>query len=178
MLEHHEQITQHFCIQGWSGIAKWGGVSMRTLMDLVEPLPEAKWVVFYSLGNGADSGIYYDAHPIEQMRYHLTMLAYDMNGEALPFGHGAPLRLRNEVQLGLSRSSGSRVWCSSPTTPRSAAATAATTRTTSLATGSPSNSTHTAATMRGRSDPPHGWTSGARTVRHQPERTSACRRRR
>src|SRR5450756_1523795 len=25
-LPHHEQITQHFCIQGWSGIAKWGGV--------------------------------------------------------------------------------------------------------------------------------------------------------
>ena len=29
-LPHHEQITQHFCIQGWSGIAKWGGVSMAT----------------------------------------------------------------------------------------------------------------------------------------------------
>ena len=35
-LPHHEQITQHFCIQGWSGIAKWGGVSMQTIMDLVE----------------------------------------------------------------------------------------------------------------------------------------------
>ena len=23
-LPHHEQITQHFCIQGWLGIAKWG----------------------------------------------------------------------------------------------------------------------------------------------------------
>ena len=29
-LPHHEQITQHFCIQGWSGVAKWGGVSMQT----------------------------------------------------------------------------------------------------------------------------------------------------
>src|SRR5664280_659197 len=46
-LPHHEQITQHFCIQGWSGIAKWGGVSMATIMDLVRPLPAAKWVVFY-----------------------------------------------------------------------------------------------------------------------------------
>ena len=26
-LPYHEQITQHFCIQGWSGVAKWGGVS-------------------------------------------------------------------------------------------------------------------------------------------------------
>jgi thiosulfate reductase cytochrome b subunit len=98
-----EQITQHFCIQGWSGIAKWGGVSMQALLDLVQPSPEARWVVFYSLADGPDGGLYYDAHPIEQMSYHLTMLAYDMNGEALSFGHGAPLRLRNEVQLGFKQ---------------------------------------------------------------------------
>jgi methionine sulfoxide reductase catalytic subunit len=102
-MPHHEQITQHFCIQGWSGVAKWGGVSMATLMELVRPLPEARWVVFYSLGEGSDGGIYYDAHPIEQMSYHLTMLAYDMNDEPLSFGHGAPLRLRNETQLGFKQ---------------------------------------------------------------------------
>ncbi len=28
-------------------------------------------------------------------------LPYDMNGEPLSFGHGAPLRLRNETQLGV-----------------------------------------------------------------------------
>jgi sulfoxide reductase catalytic subunit YedY len=102
-LSHHEQITQHFCIQGWSGVAKWGGVSMQTIMDLVQPKPAAKWVIFYSFGDGADAGIYYDAHPIEQMSYHLTMLAYDMNGAPLSFGHGAPLRLRNETQLGFKQ---------------------------------------------------------------------------
>lgn len=58
------------------------------------------WVVFYSLGEGADGGTYYDAHSIDHLRHHLTMLAYDMNGEPLSFGHGAPLRLRNEVELG------------------------------------------------------------------------------
>ncbi len=99
----HEQITQHFCIQGWSGIAKWGGVSMQTIIDLVQPKADAKWVVFYSLGDGSDGGTYYDAHPVEQMSYHLTMLAYDMNNEPLSFGHGAPLRLRNEVQLGFKQ---------------------------------------------------------------------------
>ncbi len=99
-LPRHEQITQHFCIQGWSGVAKWGGVSMQTILDLVRPLPEAKWVVFYSFAEGSDEGTYYDAQPIEQMSYELTMLAYDMNDEALSYGHGAPLRLRNEVELG------------------------------------------------------------------------------
>ena len=102
-LPRHEQITQHFCIQGWSGVAKWGGVSMQTILDLVKPGPEARWVVFYSLGDGPDKGLYYDAHPIEQMRYQLTMLAYDMNDEPLSYGHGAPLRLRNEVQLGFKQ---------------------------------------------------------------------------
>jgi methionine sulfoxide reductase catalytic subunit len=102
-LPYHEQITQHFCIQGWSGVAKWGGVSMQTIVDLVQPQPDARWVVFYSLGDGPDKGLYYDAHPIEQMSYRLTMLAYDMNGEPLSYGHGAPLRLRNEVQLGFKQ---------------------------------------------------------------------------
>ncbi len=102
-LAHHEQITQHFCIQGWSGVAKWGGVSMQAIVDLVKPAPEARWVVFYSFGEGADGGTYYDAHPIEQMSSQLTMLAYDMNDAPLPYGHGAPLRLRNEIQLGFKQ---------------------------------------------------------------------------
>lgn len=102
-LPHHEQITQHFCIQGWSGIAKWGGVSMQTILDLVHPSPEARWVVFYSMGEGPDGGIYYDAHPIEQMSHHLTMLAYDMNDAPLSYVYGAPLRLRNENQLGFKQ---------------------------------------------------------------------------
>ena len=38
----HEQITAHFCIQGWPGIAEWRGVSMQTLLDLVQPHSEAK----------------------------------------------------------------------------------------------------------------------------------------
>ena len=49
---------------------------------------------------GPDGGIYYDAHPIDQMGYHLTMLAYDMNGAPLSFGHGAPLRLYAPHKLG------------------------------------------------------------------------------
>ncbi|MGI8613543.1 MAG: molybdopterin-dependent oxidoreductase [Nocardioidaceae bacterium] len=102
-LPHHEQITQHFCIQGWSGVAKWGGVSMSTILDLVRPDPRARWVVFYSLGEGADGGTYYDAHPLEHMGSKLTMLAYDMNDKPLTFGHGAPLRLRNEIELGFKQ---------------------------------------------------------------------------
>lgn len=76
---------------------------MKTIVDLVHPDPAAKWVVFYSLGDGPDGGIYYDAHPIEHMTHHLTMVAYDMNDAPLTFGHGAPLRLRNENELGFKQ---------------------------------------------------------------------------
>jgi hypothetical protein len=102
-LPQHDQTTQHFCIQGWSGIAKWGGVSMSTIVGLVSPDPRARWVIFYSLGEGSDGGTYYDAHRIEHMHSPLTMLAYEMNDQPLSFGHGAPLRLRNEVELGFKQ---------------------------------------------------------------------------
>lgn len=95
-----EQITQHFCIQGWSGVAKWGGVPMRSIIDLVKPLPTATAVAFYSFAEGGDGGTYYDVHTMEGMRHELALLAYDMNGEPLSVLHGAPLRLRNEIQLG------------------------------------------------------------------------------
>jgi DMSO/TMAO reductase YedYZ molybdopterin-dependent catalytic subunit len=40
----HEQITTHFCIQGWSGVAKWGGVPMRHILELVRPTSDARCV--------------------------------------------------------------------------------------------------------------------------------------
>ena len=49
-----EQITQHYCIQGWSGVAMWGGVPMRDILALVRPLPQARWVIFYSLAPGPE----------------------------------------------------------------------------------------------------------------------------
>jgi DMSO/TMAO reductase YedYZ molybdopterin-dependent catalytic subunit len=94
------QITDHFCIQGWSGVAEWGGVPMRDILNRVKPTLEARYAVFYSLADGADGGRYYDVHDLANMRHDLTLLAYDMNGEPLNILHGAPLRLRCENQLG------------------------------------------------------------------------------
>ena len=95
-----EQITTHFCIQGWSGVAKWGGVPMRHLLDLVKPTTDACYAVFYSLADGGDGGRYYDVHSIANMRHELSILAYEMNGAPLSVLHGAPLRLRCENELG------------------------------------------------------------------------------
>jgi DMSO/TMAO reductase YedYZ molybdopterin-dependent catalytic subunit/thiosulfate reductase cytochrome b subunit len=99
-LPKQEQITTHFCIQGWTGVAKWGGVPMRDILDIVRPTPEARYAVFYSLADGDDGGRYYDVHKISNMRHRLTILAYEMNGAPVSVLHGAPLRLRCENELG------------------------------------------------------------------------------
>jgi DMSO/TMAO reductase YedYZ molybdopterin-dependent catalytic subunit/thiosulfate reductase cytochrome b subunit len=99
-MRKQEQITTHFCIQGWSGVAEWGGVPMRDILDVVKPLPQARYAVFYSLANGSDGGRYYDVHEMVNMHHRLTLLAYEMNGAPVSVLHGAPLRLRCENELG------------------------------------------------------------------------------
>ena len=100
------QITLHHCIQGWSGIAEWGGLPLAELMKLVRPGPNVKAVVFYSFGEGVEfstgvaGGQYYDSLSIENALNPQTLLAYEMNYQPLNHLHGAPLRLRVENQLG------------------------------------------------------------------------------
>jgi DMSO/TMAO reductase YedYZ molybdopterin-dependent catalytic subunit len=96
----HTQITLHHCIQGWSGIAEWGGIPMTELTKLVRPRPEVKAVIFYSFGEGLEGGQYYDSHTLDNVRHGQTLLAYEMNFKPLNEVHGAPLRLRVENQLG------------------------------------------------------------------------------
>ena len=99
-MARQQQITTHFCIQGWSGVAKCGGVPMRHILDLVRPTHEARYAVFYSFADGADGGRCYDVHKIQNMRHRLTILAYEMNDGGTSVLHGAPLRLRCENELG------------------------------------------------------------------------------
>ena len=105
-LGRKSQITLHHCIQGWSGIAEWGGLPLAELLRLVRPGSKAKAVVFYSFGEGIEFGTgvaggqYYDSLSIENALHPQTLLAYEMNYQPLHRLHGAPLRLRVENQLG------------------------------------------------------------------------------
>jgi sulfoxide reductase catalytic subunit YedY len=94
------QITLHHCIQGWSGIAEWGGVPLAELVKLVQPKPGVRAVVFYSFGEGAGGGQFYDSLSMADAMHSQTILAYEMNFEPLNDLHGGPLRLRVENQLG------------------------------------------------------------------------------
>lgn len=95
-----QNITMHHCIQGWSGIAEWGGLPMRAIINLVKPDPSVTTVAFFSFGEGLYGGTYYDTHTLDNCMKPDSILAWEMNYEPLSLGHGAPLRLRVENQLG------------------------------------------------------------------------------
>lgn len=99
-LTKEETITMHHCIQGWSGIAQWGGLPLKTLIELVKPHKNVTTVVFYSFGEGLFGGRYYDTHTLDNCLKPASILAWEMNYQSLPLQYGAPLRLRIENQLG------------------------------------------------------------------------------
>jgi DMSO/TMAO reductase YedYZ molybdopterin-dependent catalytic subunit/thiosulfate reductase cytochrome b subunit len=95
-----QNITMHHCIQGWSGIAEWGGLPLSKIIELVKPDPSVTTVAFYSFGEGLYGGTYYDTHTLDNCMKPDSILAWEMNYEPLSLGNGAPLRLRVENQLG------------------------------------------------------------------------------
>jgi methionine sulfoxide reductase catalytic subunit len=99
-LGKEEFITMHHCIQGWSGIAQWGGLSMKKLIEHVQPKPSARVIAFYSFGGSLYGGAYYDTQELYNALKPECLLAYEMNGKPLTVVYGAPLRLRVENQLG------------------------------------------------------------------------------
>lgn len=88
------QITRHTCEEGWSAIAQWTGVPLRSVLESAGVRSTARFVQFYAYDGWVDGIDMLDAlHP-------QTILAYGMNGRNLPTSHGAPLRARVETQLG------------------------------------------------------------------------------
>ena len=95
------QITMHSCDEGWSAIAQWTGVQLSRLLDQCGPRLDARYVVFHCMDTqSADKTPYYESIDLIDALHPQTILAYDMNGSALPVGNGAPLRLRVELQIG------------------------------------------------------------------------------
>ena len=79
---------------GAMGCATWKGVRLRDILDQAGLKKEAKWIGF----NGSEKAAYYET-PNFIRELHLdelddnVILAYEMNGEDLPYLNGYPLRL-------------------------------------------------------------------------------------
>lgn len=100
------QITRHDCVEGWSCIGQWTGVPLSELLQRAGLKPQARYVLFHCFdqmdpnGLDASNSNYYETIDLTDAFHPQTLLAYDMNGAAVPVAHGAPLRLRVERQLG------------------------------------------------------------------------------
>src|SRR5215468_8725184 len=87
-----EQETTLLCISygigsGLCSNAIWKGVPLPRLLAQVKPKPNVTTVLF----RAADG--YYETFRFEKAMEPTTLVAYEMNGEPLPQGHGFPLRL-------------------------------------------------------------------------------------
>lgn len=89
------QITQLTCEEGWSFIAEWIGVPLHHVLTLAGILPQAKCVAYFSMEPYWSGSI-----DMADALHPQTLLTYGMNGNALPAGHGGPLRMRVPRQLG------------------------------------------------------------------------------
>jgi DMSO/TMAO reductase YedYZ molybdopterin-dependent catalytic subunit len=89
------QITHLACEEGWSFIAEWTGVPLSHVLNLVGILPQARYVVYFSMQSG-----WWDSVDMADALHPQTLLNYGMNGAELPVGHGGPIRMRVPRQLG------------------------------------------------------------------------------
>ncbi len=97
------QITRHDCVEGWSCIGKWTGVKLGDVLRQAGPRAGARYAVFRCadpMDSGDPNSRYYESIGMQEAFHPQTILAYEMNGAALPVAHGAPIRLRVERQLG------------------------------------------------------------------------------
>jgi DMSO/TMAO reductase YedYZ molybdopterin-dependent catalytic subunit len=101
------QTSDFHCVEGWSvKDIQWGGIRFEEIVKVAKPTPEAKYVIFHSLGETEDP-------PQGQYNYvecfalnHLLdpkkecLLAHTMDGKPLPHDHGAPLRVIAPYDMG------------------------------------------------------------------------------
>ena len=103
-LPAESHILLHACEQGWSYIAEWAGVRLSSVLDLVKTRPEARYVVFTPFANPRQTTgevrVQWDSIDMADALHPQTLLAYGMNGGAVPADFGAPVRLRLARQLG------------------------------------------------------------------------------
>jgi DMSO/TMAO reductase YedYZ molybdopterin-dependent catalytic subunit len=93
------QTTRHDCVEGWSAIAEWTGVPLGLILKRAGLRPQARYLVFHCADDFGGAA-YYESIDLVDAFHPQTILAHALNGQPLPVGNGAPLRLRVERQLG------------------------------------------------------------------------------
>jgi sulfoxide reductase catalytic subunit YedY len=97
-----ERIYRHRCVEAWSIVVPWVGYSLSTLVKLVEPTSNARYVAFESYfdkkqmplwGRAGIQLPYVEGLRLDEAMHPLALLCVGMYGETLPNQDGAPVRM-------------------------------------------------------------------------------------
>ncbi|MEP6616700.1 MAG: molybdopterin-dependent oxidoreductase [Ginsengibacter sp.] len=93
-----EIIFDFKCIEGWSQVTHWGGVTFADFAKKYGLTAETgeKYAGLITPDNG-----YYVGIDMASMLHPQTILCYEMNGKPLPMNQGYPLRLIIPVKYGI-----------------------------------------------------------------------------
>lgn len=83
------QVFSDFhCVTRWSRLGNlWEGVSVRTVLEAAQPLPEAKFVILHAADYGWTTNL-----PLEEFLASDALLADTHDGTLLDPDHGGPVR--------------------------------------------------------------------------------------
>ncbi len=97
-----ERIYRLRCVEGWSMVIPWIGISLNSLLKKVTPTGNAKYVEFVSLKRPSEmigqkddmlDWPYTEGLRLDEAMHPLTILAVGLYGKVLPKQNGAPIRL-------------------------------------------------------------------------------------
>jgi sulfoxide reductase catalytic subunit YedY len=97
-----ERIYRMRCVERWSVVVPWVGIPLASVLKLVEPTGNAKFVAFETYYNSSEmlsaraAGIalpYVEGLRMDEAMHPLAILAVGIYGETLPNQNGAPIRL-------------------------------------------------------------------------------------
>ena len=97
-----ERVYRLRCVEGWSMVIPWIGVSLSELIKRAEPTGSAKYVQFITLADpsqmpGLSTPIlewpYSEGLRMDEAMHPLTLVGLGLYGEVMPNQNGAPIRL-------------------------------------------------------------------------------------
>jgi DMSO/TMAO reductase YedYZ molybdopterin-dependent catalytic subunit len=87
--------VDHFCVEGWTAIARRTGVRVSELARLAGAADDARYVDFESFDKG-----YHESWDRASAMHPQTLVVYAQDGQALSPAYGAPARVFSPVKLG------------------------------------------------------------------------------
>ena len=97
-----ERVYRHRCVERWSMVMPWIGVSLSAVINKLQPRPSAKFISFETLVRPSEmpglrtTGLewpYIEGLRMDEAMHPLAMMVVGLYGRVLPKPTGAPLRV-------------------------------------------------------------------------------------